>query len=174
MNRAFVAQSYKAKDELHIPLLFLSVIFCFWQTSNTGEPLTAYSRENKKTSLLTSFLKEDLPVRIPFSFEKKSLLTLLTEVAKLKGFTLMLHIGAGLDTLKKELITYQSPLSDDILLDQAWSLVETFLKLSGFDITLQSENCYLITDVTIVFDITPQNEKDYLITYVNAVEEQQL
>lgn len=102
--------------------------------------------EDKKTSAPISPPKENLQIRIPFSFEKKSLLALLDEVAEKKEFMLVLPTGVGLDALKKQLITYEPQGSHDIPLDEAWHLLVTFLELSAFSITPRSEKSYLIID----------------------------
>ena len=87
---------------------------------------------------------------IPFSFEKKGLLSLINKLAKKKRLIVVLPTGAGLEALKKQRITYDPEGSSKVTLEQAWQLLITFIDLSGFALTPKKKNIYTLIDTKIV------------------------
>lgn len=108
------------------------------------------------TTLLVSSTVADQPNKrgrskknvIAFSFDKKPLTTLIDELSQKKKVNIILPQNASqLEELKQQTITYHPQNRTEIPVSEAWSLLHTFLELSGFGISLKKDNTYAIEKI---------------------------
>ncbi len=85
---------------------------------------------------------------INFSFEKKSLVDIIGELALKKEANIILpQNAADLEMLKAQTITYRPQGRTEIPIEEAWQLLSTFLELSGFAISPKKPFLYSIERV---------------------------
>lgn len=85
---------------------------------------------------------------VSFSFDKKSLVSILNELAIKKGANIILpQNAADLEALKNQMITYRPQGQTEIPLDEAWRLLNTFLELSGFALSPKKDLLFAVERV---------------------------
>lgn len=82
---------------------------------------------------------------IHFSFEKKSLVTIINELAAKKAINIILpQNAADLELIKNQTITFRPQGKTDLPVEEAWRLLNTFLELSGFGLSIKKKDLYAI------------------------------
>lgn len=85
---------------------------------------------------------------ISFSFEKKSLIEIIEQLAAEKKINIILPQQAvDLEALKKQTISYQPQGKEKISLTHAWNILYTFLELSGFALSERKDGLFTISRV---------------------------
>lgn len=85
---------------------------------------------------------------IPFSFDKKSLVSIINELSVKKGINVILpQSAADLEALKNQMITYRPQGRTEIPIEEAWQLLNTFLELSGYALSPKKDLLFAIERV---------------------------
>ena len=85
---------------------------------------------------------------INFSFDRKSLVSIINELAVKKGINIILpQNAADLELIKNQMITFKPQGKTDIPVDEAWRLLNTFLELSGFGLSSKKKDLLAVERV---------------------------
>ncbi len=107
---------------------------------------------------------------IPFSFNKKPLLSIIDELAKKKGLNLVLPTNLQvLTALNKQTITFQPHGKTRIPVPEAWNLLQTMAELSGFSLMHKKDN---LTIDQAIGPNGPTATRDILPLYVDTKTDQ--
>lgn len=102
---------------------------------------SAYGKNAAQERGMTS--KKEL---VPFSFVRKSLVDVIYFLSEKKKINILLPLaGRENEALKKQLVTFEPQGKTQLPLDQAWSLLTTFLELSGFSLVPAGNKLYKVT-----------------------------
>jgi len=142
-----------------IVLRLLFIVLCFWSSSQFAEDRQEVVTLSKKAAAQ----KND----ILFSFEKKPLIDILTELSAKKGVNLILPQNpSDLELLKSQTIIHHPQGRTFIPISEAWDLVHTFLELSGFGISPKKKNLYVVEKIGRAQE--PGLDRSILPIYVNV------
>ncbi len=143
-----------------IPVLFLILFLA-------GDLLAAPVQRGDDILEQRAAKKRKPEEHIPFSFEKKSLVDIIEQVASLKKINVILPQQAvDLEALKKQTVSYQPQGRETVSLDTAWNLLYTFLELSGFAISKRKDDLYVVTRVGRPDE--PGINREVLPLYINT------
>jgi len=115
------------------------------------------------------FMQKKQPQKgfVPFSFEKKSLVDIINELALKRETNVILpQNAADFEMLKNQMVTYRPQGRTDIPLDDAWNLLKTFLELSGFAFSPKHDS--LVTIERIGKPLEPGITRSLLPIYANV------
>ena len=121
-------------------------------------------------SMLTSYVRANPQEKLPFSFSKKPLRELLEQKVPAGNSLILPQRAHDLEVLTNQQVTY---LPHDPLITQqsAWSLLKTFLELSGFSINKRNNTFVVVRNESIRGGAI---EREPLPLYVGVLPETQL
>ncbi len=92
--------------------------------------------------------KKQRPPQVPFSFDKKSLVDIIDLLAEKKDINIILpQAPAELEAIRRQVITFHPQGRSTVSLHEAWSLLTTFLELSGFGLSKKRSDLYVISKI---------------------------
>ena len=127
------------------------LLLVFWHYTGAlyaqGQTISSTVTQQAKTERqLLEQLGPGYTARIPFVFERKKLLDIVTSiiVTYKKANIILPQKAADLDILNKQLVSYRPARGERVSLDEAWRLINMFLDLIGFSIVKKHSKLYSI------------------------------